>query len=161
LQWDAKMCETLASLTCGVVVMHMRGHPDEWGSLPAVPDMVMLVKKELRERADIATRAGIKRNRIVLDAGFGFGKRFEENHPLLRRFHEFHDLRFPLLAGVSRKSFIGRVLASNGTDPPTNERLFGTLGAEIAVALKGAHIIRTHDVRACREALRLADIAGS
>ena len=158
LQWDPKMKKTLAALECGVVIMHARGKPDEWASLPKVPDMVMLVKRDLRERAEAAVTAKIRRDRIALDPGFGFGKRFEENHPLLRRFHEFHELYFPLLAGVSRKSWIGRALAANGKDAPAEERLFGTLGAEVALALNGAHMVRTHDVKACVEALRLADL---
>jgi dihydropteroate synthase len=158
-QWDPQMLKTLSAVPSGAVLMHTRGRPDEWDSLPAVPDMVVLVKRELRERAQAAITEGIKRDRIVLDPGFGFGKRYEENYPLLRRFQEFHELHFPVLAGVSRKSFIGRTLARNGKEPSTNERLFGTLGAEISLALKGGHIIRTHDVRACAEALKLADIA--
>ena len=158
LQWDPTMKKTLAALDCGVVIMHSRGRPDEWASLSKVPDMVMLVKRELRERAEAAVTNKIRRDRIVLDPGFGFGKRFEENYPLLRRFHEFHELYFPLLAGVSRKSWIGRALSSNGKDVPVGERLFGTLGAEVALALKGAHIIRTHDVKSSVEALRLADV---
>jgi dihydropteroate synthase len=161
LLWDPQMTRMLAGLDCGVTLMHTRGRPDEWRSMSAVPDMVVLVKRELRERAEAAGLAGIKRNRIVLDPGFGFGKRFEENYPLLRRFHEFQELKFPLLAAVSRKSFIGRALARNGKEPATNERLFGTLGAEIALSLKGAHIIRTHDVQACCEALKIADIAAN
>jgi dihydropteroate synthase len=159
LQWDSAMAKTVAELNCGLVLMHTRGRPDEWKSLPKIPDLVVLTKKELRERAETAMKAGIKRDRIVLDAGFGFGKRLEENFPLLRRFSEFQDLRFPLLAGVSRKSFIGRALAKNGTDAPVTDRQFGTLGAEIALALKGAHIIRTHDVRATVESLKLADLS--
>jgi dihydropteroate synthase len=158
LQWDPKMKKTLASLDCGVVLMHTRGRPDEWAALTSVADLVMLVKRELRERADAAIMAKIRRDRIVVDPGFGFGKRYEENHPLLRRFHEFHELYFPLLAGVSRKSWIGRALSSNGQDALVSERLFGTLGAEVALALKGAHVIRTHDVKPCVEALRLADV---
>ena len=161
LQWDPQMSKTLASLSCGAILMHTRGRPDEWRSLPTVPDMVVLVKKELRERAEAAVMAGIRRDHIALDPGFGFGKRSEENYPLLRRFQEFHDLRFPIVAGVSRKSFVGRALARNGKEPDAKDRLFGTLGAEVAAALKGAHIIRTHDVRACVEALKLTDIAVS
>jgi dihydropteroate synthase len=161
LQWDPKMKAILASLNCGVVLMHTRGRPDEWRSLPTVPDIVMLTKRELRQRSDAAVAAGIKRDRIVLDPGFGFGKRFEENNPLLRGFSEFQELRFPLLAGVSRKSFVGRVLARNGNDAAAADRLFGTLGGETALAMKGAHIIRTHNVRACFEALKLADLAGN
>jgi dihydropteroate synthase len=161
LQWDPSMKTTLAALNCGVVLMHTRGRPDEWRSLPAVADLVLLTKRELRERSDAAVNARIKRDRIVLDPGFGFGKRLEENYPLLRRFSEFQELRFPLLAGVSRKSFVGRALSQNENDATTADRQFGTLGAEVALALKGAHIIRTHDVRACVEALKLADIASN
>lgn len=158
LQWDAAMAKTLAELNCGVVLVHTRGRPDEWKSLPKVPDLVVLTKKELRERAEVAVSAETKRDRIVLDPGFGFGKRLEENFPLLRRFSEFQDLQFPLLAGVSRKSFIGRALAQDCNANVAN-REFGTLGAEIALALKGAHMIRTHDVKACVEALKVADLA--
>ncbi|MCU1270926.1 MAG: Dihydropteroate synthase [Acidobacteriaceae bacterium] len=161
LQWDPSMKTTLAGLNCGVVLMHTRGRPDEWRSLPAVPDLVLLTKRELRERSDAAVNARIKRDRIVLDPGFGFGKRLEENYPLLRRFSEFQELRFPLLAGVSRKSFVGRALSKNENDAAATDRQFGTLGAEVALALKGAHIIRTHDVRACVEALKLADVAAN
>lgn len=158
LQWDPKMKKTLAPLSCGVVLMHARGKPDEWANLPGVADLVVLIKRELRERAEAAVTAKIKRDRIVLDPGFGFGKRFEENYPLLRRFREFHELYFPLMAGVSRKSFIGRALARTKQDAAVTDRLYGTLGAEIAVALQGAHIIRTHDVKACVDAMRIADL---
>ena len=161
LQWDPAMKATLAGLTCGVVLMHTRGRPDEWRSLPTVLDMVMLTNRELRQRSDAAVAGGVKRDRIVLDPGFGFGKRFEENYPLLRRFSEFQELRFPLLAGVSKKSFVGRALAQNGKDATVAGRQFGSLGAEVALAMKGAHVIRTHDVRMCVEALKLADLAAS
>jgi dihydropteroate synthase len=127
--------------------------------LPKVSDLVVLVKKELRERADAAVGHGIRPDRIVLDPGFGFGKRLEENYPLLRQFSDFQELRFPLLAGVSRKSFIGRAVKRNGTDAAPTDRAFGTLGAEVTLALKGAHLIRTHEVKACVDALKLADLA--
>jgi len=126
-----------------------------------VSDIVTLVKRELRDRADLAQMAGVKRERIVLDPGFGFGKSYQENYPLLKRFDELHQLRYPLLAGVSRKSFIGRALARNGKDTPVSERLYGTLAAETSAILKGAHIIRTHDVRACVDAVRIADVVVS
>jgi dihydropteroate synthase len=160
-RWDPRMAKTLAGLKCGVVLMHMRGRPEEWRTLPPVSDIVMLVKRELRAWADAAQIAGVKRERIVLDPGFGFGKSFQENYPLLKRFDELHELRYPLLAGVSGKSFIGRALARNGNDAPVAERLFGTVAAETAVILKGAHIIRTHDVRACVDAVRIADVVVS
>lgn len=166
-QWDPGMAKTLAALGCGAVLMHMRGFPDEWASLPPVPDMVVLIKRELRTRADAALLAGIKRDRLVLDPGFGFGKRLEENFPLLRRFQEFQELHYPLLAGVSRKSFLGRALSQNGNDSdapvnkdaPVDRRGAATLSAEVIAALNGAHLIRTHDVNAAVDALKLADLA--
>jgi len=158
LSWDPVMAKTLATLNCGVVIMHMRGRPDEWRSLPPLSDVVTLVKRELRASLDRARLAGIKRERIVIDPGFGFGKSFQENYPLLKRFDELHELRCPLLVGVSRKSFVGRALARNGADAPAMERLYGTLAAETAMILKGAHIVRTHDVRACADAARMADL---
>ena len=157
-RWDSKMAKTVADLKCGAVLMHMRGRPDEWRTQPPVPDVVVLVKRELRDWADAATMAGVKRERIVLDPGLGFGKNFEENYPLLRRFDELHQLRYPLLAGASRKSFVGRMLARNGHDAPVGERLYGTLATETVLILKGAHVIRTHDVRACIDAARVADV---
>ncbi len=156
--WDPKMCKTLAELKCGVVLMHMRGRPEEWRTLPPAPDIVTLVRRELGERVDAAMMAGIKRERIILDPGFGFGKNFQENYPLLKRFEEFHQLRYPLLVGVSRKSFIGRALARDGKDAATDARIFGTVAAEVVAVLKGAHVVRTHDVRACADAVRIADI---
>jgi dihydropteroate synthase len=160
-QWDPKMAKTLAGLKCGAVLMHVRGRPHEWSTLPAVADMVTLVKRDLRERTEAALLAGVKRERMVIDPGFGFGKNHEENYPLLRRFEEFHQLRFPLLVGMSRKSFIGRALARDGKDASVAERQFGTLAAETVAILKGAQIIRTHDVRACADAVRIADLAAS
>ena len=156
-RWDPKMAKTLAELKVGAVLMHTRGRPDEWRSLPPIGDPVLLVKRELRQWAEAATLAGIKRDRLVLDPGFGFGKRFEENYPLLAHFAELQQVGFPLLAGVSRKSFIGRTLARDGKDAEVAERIYGTLAAETGLILKGAHIIRTHDVRFAVEAARVAD----
>jgi dihydropteroate synthase len=93
----------------------------------------------------------------VLDPGFGFGKSFDENYPLLGRFSELHATGFPLLAGTSRKSFIGRTLRKDGKDAPPEQRLYGTLATQTALVLKGAHILRTHDVKAAVEAARVAD----
>jgi dihydropteroate synthase len=157
-RWDTQMPKTVASLRCGAVLMHMRGRPDEWRTLPRISDMVTLVKRELRDRADLAQMAGVKRERLVLDPGFGFGKNLEDNYPLLRHFEDFHQLRYPLLVGISRKSFIGHALARDGKDAAIGERLYGTLAAEVTAILKGAHVIRTHDVRACADAVRVADL---
>ncbi|HKM85211.1 MAG TPA: dihydropteroate synthase [Terriglobales bacterium] len=158
-RWDPKMAKTLAELKLGAVLMHTRGRPEEWRSLPPIGDPVLMVKRDLRQWAEAATLAGIKRDHLVLDPGFGFGKRFEENYPLLAHFAELQGMGFPLLAGVSRKSFIGRMLARDGKDKDAevSERLYGTLAAETGLILKGAHIIRTHDVRFALEAARVAD----
>lgn len=157
LRWDAQMAKTVAELKCGAVLMHMRGRPEEWRTMPPPGDVVLLVKRELKEWAEKAVLAGVRRERIVLDPGFGFGKSFDENYPLLARFSELQTAGFPLLAGTSRKSFIGRTLGKNGTDAPPEGRLYGTLATQTALILKGAHILRTHDVQAAVEAARVAD----
>jgi dihydropteroate synthase len=156
-RWDPQMAKTLADLKCGAVLMHMRGRPEEWRTLPPPGDIVLLVKRELKDWAEKAVLAGVRRERIVLDPGFGFGKSFDENYPLLARFSDLQSAGFPLLVGTSRKSFIGRTLAQNGKDAPLEHRLYGTLATQVALILKGAHIVRTHDVKAAVEAARVAD----
>jgi dihydropteroate synthase len=94
---------------------------------------------------------------MVLDPGFGFGKNFEENYPLLARFSELHRLGFPLLAGTSRKSFLGRTLARDGKDAAPEQRLAASLAAMTATILAGAHVVRVHDVKESVEAARVAD----
>jgi dihydropteroate synthase len=156
-RWDPQMLKTLAELKCGAVMMHMRGRPEEWRTLPQVPDMLLLIRRELSEWTQAAVRQGVKRDTLVLDPGLGFGKNFEQNYPLLKGFDELHALRFPLLVGVSRKSFVGRALARDGKDAPVTDRLYGTLAAETAAILRGAHVLRTHDVKASADAARMAD----
>jgi dihydropteroate synthase len=156
-RWDTRMAKTIAELKCGAVLMHMRGRPEEWRTLPPPGDIVLLVKRELKEWAEKAVLAGVRRERLVLDPGFGFGKRFDENYPLLGRFSELQTAGFPLLAGTSRKSFIGRTLGRDGNEVPPEERLYGTLATQTALILKGAHILRTHDVKPAVEAARVAD----
>jgi dihydropteroate synthase len=158
LRWDLQMAKTVAELKCGVVVMHMRGRPEEWRTLPAPSDIVLLVKRELREWVESAVLAGVRRERIAVDPGFGFGKNFEQNYPLLARFQELQALGFPMVAGTSRKSFLGRMLAKDGKDAAVADRLYGNLAAQTALILKGAHILRTHDVKAAVEAARVADV---
>ena len=154
--WDSQMISTLADLQCGAVLMHMRGRPEQWRTLSPPEDVVSLVKTELEQWAGVAVSAGLQRGHIVLDPGFGFGKSFDENYPLIARFEELHSLGFPLLAGTSRKSFIGRTVGGEKKVPPS-DRLFGTIATETALILKGAHIIRTHDVKASVHAARVAD----
>lgn len=157
LRWHPQMTQTVAELGCGVVLMHSRGRPEEWRTLPHSPDIVSEVKTDLRAWSSAAVAAGIERDRIALDPGFGFGKKFEGNYPLLARFGELHELGFPLLSGTSRKSFIGRTLARDGHDAPPDQRLYGTLATVTASVLQGAHIVRVHDVRPAVEAARVAD----
>ncbi len=159
---DPAMAATVARSKCGVVVMQMRGRPAEWRTLPPLRNPVGLVKRELAAAAAKALAAGISKKRIVLDPGIGFGKNFEENYPLLARLGEIGELGYPLLLGPSRKSFIGRTVAKahGGGDTdivPPQERVFGTLASEAIAVLNGAHIIRTHDVKACVDAVRVAD----
>lgn len=156
-RWDPQMARTVADLSCGAVLMHMRGRPEEWRLLPRADDIVGLVKRELQELSEAAMLTGVRRGRIVLDPGFGFGKNFEENYPLIAQFHDLHALKFPLLVGASRKSFIGRTVAGGEGKVAPEGRLSGTLAAETALILKGAHILRTHDVKASVEAARVAD----
>jgi dihydropteroate synthase len=154
--WDAEMLDRLAGLRCGFVLMHMRGRPGDWRSLPPIGDAVGVVSRELAQLAEAAA-GKIGQKRIVLDPGFGFGKSFEENYPLMAHFETLGELGYPLLGGVSRKSFIGRMLGDDRRDAPLGERLHGTLAVETVLVLKGANIIRTHDVRASRDAVLVAD----
>jgi len=157
-QWDPHMARTCGELECGVVLMHTRGRPEQWHSLPRLSDVPALLEHDLANRVQVAFERGVGRERIVLDPGFGFGKRNEENYPLLAHFERFHRMGFPLLAGTSRKSFIGRTLAERtGVDLPPDQRLYGSLAAMVACILRGAHIVRVHDVRPAVEAAAVAD----
>ncbi len=161
MMWDDAMAATCAELACGVVLMHTRGRPEEWKSLPPLKhdDVVAMVIRELAERAAAARHAGIEPQRAVLDPGFGFGKAFEENYPLLGHLEELGALGFPVLAGVSRKGFLGRTLARlhGGKDVPAADRGHATLAAMTAAILNGADIVRVHDVKAAVEAAAIAD----
>jgi dihydropteroate synthase len=118
LTWDPEMASTVAARRCGVVLMHTRGTPAEWRDLPPLPDPTPLVLNELRSRAGEAIAAGIARDSIVLDPGFGFGKRLDENYPLLARLRELRSIGYPLLVGLSRKSFLTRTARSAQYGPP-------------------------------------------
>jgi len=158
LRGDARMPSTVAELACGVVLMHTRGRPEEWRTLPPMgAAIVELVGRELGAWALAALAAGVARERLMLDPGFGFGKNFEENYPLLARFDELHRLGFPLLAATSRKSFIVRTVSRDGQAVPPEGRLYGTLATVTAAILRGAHMVRVHDVAAAREAAAVAD----
>jgi dihydropteroate synthase len=161
LLWDDAMAAACAKLQCGVILMHARGRPSDWKSLPRLaPDEVLpLVKSELAERLSAATAAGIAPERIVLDPGFGFGKVHDANYPLLQGLPGFAALGQPLLAGVSRKSFLGHTLAPlyGAAGAPISAREHATLAASTIAILMGASLVRVHRVRPMVEAALIAD----
>ncbi len=159
--WDESMAQACAEANCGVVLTHTRGRPEQWRTLPALePNQVLpLVKQELNQRLQHALAAGIGHQRIVLDPGFGFGKVLEQNYSLLAQLEHLKDLGHPILAGVSRKVFLGRTLTPlfKGADAPLDRRKNASLAAATAAILAGAHLVRVHDARATREAAAIAD----
>lgn len=161
LSWDTEMAATCARLKCGVVLMHTRGKSAEWRDLPrlAPDEVVPLVKDGLAKSLRMADEAGIELDRVVIDPGYGFGKSFDENYPLLAHQDKLRELGRPILAGVSRKSFLGRKLTEffGGKDAPITQRGSATIAATVAAILAGAHIVRVHDVRPAAEAARIAD----
>jgi dihydropteroate synthase len=156
--WDEAMLDLLAGDRCGCVLMHTRGRPEEWRTLPALKgnEVVPLVRSDLQRLSARAVAGGIARQRIVLDPGFGFGKRFDENYPLLAHLSELHDLGFPILSGTSRKSFIAKT-AQAETRGSQSDRTDGTIATVTASILQGAHIVRVHDMKFTTEAVRIAD----
>jgi len=167
LLWDQEMAQACAEMQCGLVLMHTRGRPSEWRTQPrlAQEEVVPLVRAGLAQSLEAAADAGVDRERIVLDPGFGFGKAFDNNYPLLAHLDELLLLGQPLLAGVSRKSFLARTLAEGRAtgdsgragEVPIGERGNATLAAITAAILAGASIVRVHEVRPAVEAARIAD----
>lgn len=158
LMWDSQMAQACAELRCGVVLMHTRGRPDAWRTLPPLqPEEVLsLVRDGLAESLEKAVSAGVERERVVLDPGFGFGKVGEDNYPLLARMEDLLALGQPLLAGLSRKSFLGKT-AGRGTTLTVRERGHATLAGSTAAILAGASVVRVHEVKPAVEAARVAD----
>ena len=168
LLWDSAMAPTLADggPPPGVVLMHTRGTPQEWHTLPRLDAAAVepLVRSELDTRLHAAIKAGIPREKIILDPGFGFGKLGRENYPLLARLANLHTLGRPLLIGLSRKGFLAHALSAThvgttftNSPPPLAKRLNATIAANTAAVLAGAHVLRVHDVPAAIEAAAVAD----
>jgi dihydropteroate synthase len=161
LTWDAEMAQVCAEAGCGVVLMHTRGRPEQWRSLPPLEAdaLLNLVRDGLEASLKLAAGAGIPPEALVLDPGYGFGKSFEANYALLARQQQLLALGRPLLAGVSRKRFLGRTLAGlyGHQDAPVEAREAASLAAEVAAILHGASIVRVHAVRPAVEAARIAD----
>lgn len=159
--WDAAMAQVCAEARCGVVLMHARGRPEEWRTLPALTADAMMadVRAGLKKSLDVAERAGIGLDAVVLDPGYGFGKRGAANYALLARQDELLALGRPLAVGLSRKSFLGQTLTAinDGSAPAAQERETASLAAMTAAILHGASVVRVHAVRAAVEAARIAD----
>jgi dihydropteroate synthase len=142
--------EAVADSTAGVCLMHMRGTPQTMQADPYYDDVVAEVSRFLQSRAEAAEAAGIARECIVLDPGFGFGKRSVHNIALLRELPALCALGYPVLAGLSRKSVLGQITGSS-----VEERLPASVAAAVVAALKGAKILRVHDVKATVDALNV------
>lgn len=159
--WDEAMARVCAEAGCGVVLMHTRGRPDEWRSQEklAVDDLIEIVRAGLADSSRKAEQAGIAAESIVLDPGYGFGKKFDENYVLLARQAKLLTLGRPLLAGVSRKSFLGHTLAElfGVEQAPMEARETASIAALVTAILHGASLVRVHDVRPAVEAARIAD----
>jgi dihydropteroate synthase len=159
--WDAELASVCAGAGCGVVLMHTRGRPEEWRDQEQLkPDGLMeVVRGGLAASLAVAERAGITSESIVVDPGYGFGKKFDENYVLLARQAELLALGRPLLAGVSRKSFLGWTLAPvfGGENAPVDSRETASIAAMVASILHGASIVRVHQARPAVEAALIAD----
>lgn len=160
LRFDFYVADAAARTGAGLVLMHSRGTPATMHRLPPVADIMREVTSSLRASVHMAERRGVKRKSIAIDPGIGFGKSHEQNLELIAKLEQlisaFPDL--PLLIGTSRKSFIGRLLAGeNGIPASPADRLHGTMATITAAILKGAQIVRVHDVKAAAETVRVAD----
>jgi len=152
-RFDRDMFPLAAERRTPVVLMHMRGEPRTMQQTPVYGDVVGEIARYLEDRAEAAVAAGIARDKIIVDPGFGFGKTREHNLLLLRRMREFRCLGFPILAGTSRKSFVGAVLG----DLPVDERLEGTAATVALSVANGASIVRVHDVREMARVVRMVE----
>ncbi|MGC9003788.1 MAG: dihydropteroate synthase [bacterium] len=152
LRFDEKMVEVVREHKVAVVLMHMKGTPKDMQENPYYEDVVGEVYDFLKERVEWAQMNGIERDYLLIDPGIGFGKRTIDNIELIRRLSEFRSLGLPILIGPSRKSFLGNIL---GGLPP-EERLEGTAAAVAVSVLKGASIIRVHDVKEMKRVVEVA-----
>ena len=154
LLWDPGMPAVLARHKPGAILMHTRGAPRHWQSLPPLPhaDIIPLVTLGLAHSLNLAKSAGLSPGSIVLDPGFGFGKLGNENVTLLAHLADLHQLGQPLLAGLSRKRFLTAHLAN----PTPEERLAATTAAHKTAIAAGTHILRVHDIPAALEAIQHA-----
>lgn len=150
---NPEMRRICAESNCSVCVMHMRGDPRTMQSNPCYGDVVGEVLAFLLEQARMAERDGVARERIWIDPGIGFGKTVRHNLEILGRLSEFVRVGYPVLIGVSRKSFLGKLLGSEEKPLPVEERLEGTLACQAWAQIRGVSVIRAHDVRDSRRVI--------
>ncbi|MBW1809190.1 MAG: dihydropteroate synthase [Deltaproteobacteria bacterium] len=152
LRFDPEMGKLVATAAVPLVVMHMKGEPKTMQAKPIVySDLMSEIRSFLEEVLVTAERAGIARERIIIDPGIGFGKQPEHNLTILKRLSELAVMDRPILVGVSRKAFIGQVLGVEA-----KERIFGTAAAVAAAVMAGAQIIRVHDVAQLSQVARMS-----
>ncbi|MCH7395107.1 dihydropteroate synthase [Acinetobacter dispersus] len=143
--------ETAAELNIPVVLMHMRGEPTNMNQLDQYEDVTEDVIYELQQRLDQAIAVGVKAEHIIIDPGFGFAKNAQQNFQLLNEFWKLNRMGYPILSGLSRKRFIGEAL--NGV--PAQERAVGSVTGHLLSIQQGASIVRAHDVKATRDAIKV------
>jgi dihydropteroate synthase len=160
LRFDFYVADAVARAGAGLVLMHSRGTPATMHRMPPVADIMEEVTSSLRASIHMAERRWVARESIVIDPGIGFGKTQEQNLELIAKLDQLSSVfpEYPLLVGPSRKSFIGRLLADDtGTPVPSSERLHGTMAVVAIAVLRGAHIVRVHDVKAAVETIRVSE----
>jgi dihydropteroate synthase len=149
---DPEMKKVIAEYDVPVVLMHIKGTPKNMQESPKYENLLEDVKSYLNQSISIAEEAGIGEDKIIIDPGIGFGKTLEDNLKILKNLNEFTELDRPLMIGVSRKSFIGKIL-----DLPTDERLEGSLASMAVAIMNGANILRVHDVKESKRVAKLVD----
>ena len=149
---DPAMARLAARYKCGVVIMHMKGKPRTMQQNPQYKSVVAEISDYLEIAIRNALDAGICEDKIIIDPGIGFGKTAEQNLTILKNLNDLKGLGRPILVGVSRKSFLGKIL-----DAPAQERISASTAGAVLAVLNGAHIIRAHDVKETREALKTID----
>lgn len=152
LRFDAAIADTVAETGAALILMHMRGEPSTMQQIAASEEIFAEICSDMEEALQTAVARGVQRQQIIFDPGLGFGKTFEQNLAILNHLERFATLNLPVMIGASRKSFIGRI-----TGRPANERIFGTAASVAAAILRGAHLVRVHDVREMVEVARLTD----
>ena len=151
--FDKKMPEVAARYQIPVVIMHIKGSPQNMQQDPTYENLIDEIYLHLETQIEKAVQAGLARDFIILDPGIGFGKSIDDNYKLIRRLKELQALGCPILIGVSRKSFIGNIL-----NLPPEQRLYGTAAASAIAVMNGAHILRSHDVKEMRQVVCIADL---